>query len=90
MCKMKGGKGQKNRKCSCSSKSAAKTLDFTMWRINKRLYGRISWELVSLKVAQWQCWCSEGKLQEGWFNWEEAIPLVEKYRHDESRKDEVK
>lgn len=30
------------------------------------------------------------KAAEGWFNWEEAIAMVEKYRHDESRKEELK
>lgn len=28
------------------------------------------------EVAQWQCWCLEGKLQEGWLDWEGAVPMV--------------
>lgn len=56
---------------------------------NKRFCVRISCELVSLKV-----WMSvlvlRRKAAEGWFNWEEAIAMVEKYRHDESRKEELK
>lgn len=88
-CNVKGKKGRNNRKCSCSSRSTAKTWDLTMWRRNKWLYGRISWELEGLKVARWQCWCLEGNLQEGWLGWEGAIPMVEEHRHDEPRKGEL-
>lgn len=83
----KGKKRQKNRKCSCSSKSAAKTEDLNMWRTTKR---RIYWELASVNHDRVTALVLREQAAGRLVWWEEPILVAENYRDNELRYEEVK